>query len=454
MVNIAFALFNIFRFYFLHIYQVSVYALWHFIFSEKIVLEQIFVPICISLIYGISGYYNRPYGKSRVSELATTLKSTAFITLALYFGLLINDSTGLRIRDYELIVVVFVLLFCFTYLGRWIITSLTIMHLRARRWKYITLVIGNSKESRELCDKLKKSGSAWTYDVIGYISLNGEPGIEDNATVWDWEEVEKVCSENNVDQIIIAPGKLRDKRLMTILERLFPLRIPVKISPDTISYITGDLHLDDILGMSFIDLTLPRISEFEKNVKRLTDITVSLLTMIILAPILAVIALTVKLTSRGPVIYSQQRMGKDHIPFKIYKFRSMRTDAESGGPMLSSDNDPRVTPWGRFMRKYRIDELPQFWNVLRGDMSLVGPRPEREYFIEQILKKAPYYALIFQVRPGVTSWGMVKYGYASDVEQMVARSRYDLLYINNMSLGTDLKIIIHTIRTVLLGKGV
>lgn len=174
--------------------------------------------------------------------------------------------------------------------------------------------------------------------------------------------------------------------------------------------------------------------------------------MTLLSPLLAAVAVSVKCSSKGPILYRQQRMGKGHKPFNILKFRSMREDAEDDGPRLSSKDDERITNFGKFMRKYRIDELPQFWNVLKGDMSLVGPRPEREFYIEQIVKRAPYYGLIFQVRPGVTSWGMVKYGYASSVSQMVERSRYDLLYINNMSLSTDIKIMIYTVKTVLKGQ--
>ena len=188
--------------------------------------------------------------------------------------------------------------------------------------------------------------------------------------------------------------------------------------------------------------------------KRTFDVVASAIALILLSPVLIVTALCVRFSSSGPVIYSQERIGKGHIPFLIYKFRSMRQDAEKDGPRLSSDNDSRITPVGRVMRKYRIDELPQFWNVIKGDMSLVGPRPEREYFIEQIVKRAPYYGLIFQVRPGITSWGMVKYGYASSVKEMVSRSRYDLVYINNMSISTDLKIMIYTIRTIVKGAGV
>ena len=227
----------------------------------------------------------------------------------------------------------------------------------------------------------------------------------------------------------------------------------MKVAPDTLSYVTNAIQLEDILGVPLVDLTRPRMGECQKNIKRTFDVFASSLCLLILSPLMAWLSLMVKLGSKGPVIYSQTRIGKNQKPFNLYKFRSMRTDAEACGPSLSSRHDPRVTKFGRFMRKYRLDELPQFWNVVRGDMSLVGPRPEREHYILQIMEKAPYYGLIFQVRPGITSWGMVKYGYASNVQQMVERSRFDLIYLNNMSIQTDIKIMIYTIRTIFGGKG-
>jgi lipopolysaccharide/colanic/teichoic acid biosynthesis glycosyltransferase len=160
-----------------------------------------------------------------------------------------------------------------------------------------------------------------------------------------------------------------------------------------------------------------------------------------------------KMTSKGPVFYKQQRIGINEQPFNIYKFRSMYVDAEKFGPQLSKDNDPRITKWGRIMRKTRLDELPQFWNVLRGDMSIVGPRPEREHFIQQIIAKAPGYKLLLSIKPGITSIGQVNYGYAENVDQMCQRMLFDLRYLNEVNILTDINIILQTVKVMVQGKG-
>ncbi|MBD5206507.1 MAG: sugar transferase [Bacteroidales bacterium] len=452
MTSLAFLIFNCFRYYMLEI-ESSYINLSSFIFSNKLLIEQATVPIGLLALFWLSGYYNHPFRKSRLVEFTTTLSSTLTATLLIFFSLLINDTTGVKLKDYELLLVLFFLLALFTYIGRRIITRRTLRHLRKRSWIYSTLIIGNSTKSRKIYNKLQNSGSVWAYNVVGFVRLDGEKNIEDDCRVWEWDEIEDVIASQNIDQIVLAPENIRDSELMGILKRLFPLNCPVKIAPDTLSYITGSIRLDDIHGIPFIDLTSPRISEFQKNAKRSIDVCFSLIAGILLSPILIIIALAVKFTSPGPVIFKQERIGHGRRPFNIYKFRSMHQNAEKNGPQLSHENDNRTTALGKIMRKYRIDELPQLWNIIKGDMSLVGPRPERAYFIDKIVKRAPYYGLIFQVRPGLTSWGMVKHGYASNVDEMVARARYDLLYLNNMSLITDFKIMIHTVNTILNGSG-
>jgi lipopolysaccharide/colanic/teichoic acid biosynthesis glycosyltransferase len=189
-------------------------------------------------------------------------------------------------------------------------------------------------------------------------------------------------------------------------------------------------------------------------VKQAGDIVISSIILIILSPILILLAILIKASGKGPVIYSQDRIGKDGKPFVIYKFRSMVYNSENGEPLLSKTSEERITRIGKFLRKYRIDEIPNFLNVLKGEMSLVGPRPERQYFIDQIIKIAPEYKKLHKVKPGITSWGQVRYGYASNVDEMIERLEYDLYYLKNRSFWFDLKIIIITVGIILKGKGI
>jgi exopolysaccharide biosynthesis polyprenyl glycosylphosphotransferase len=215
----------------------------------------------------------------------------------------------------------------------------------------------------------------------------------------------------------------------------------------------GHVKMQQIFGAILIEIYPAIMPAWQRTLKRVIDVGASLLALILLAPLLAYIAVRVKFSSPGPILYSQERIGHKGEPFTIYKFRSMYVDAESAGPALSSDHDPRVTRWGAFMRKMRLDELPQFYNVLIGEMSLVGPRPERKFYIDQIMKVAPHYKHLLKVKPGITSWGQVKYGYAENIDQMVERLKFDILYIENMSLLVDFKILIYTVLTILEARG-
>ena len=188
-------------------------------------------------------------------------------------------------------------------------------------------------------------------------------------------------------------------------------------------------------------------------IKRALDVLLSLFALVVLSPLYVVLYFIVGCTSEGPAIYRQERIGLHGRPFQILKFRTMKLHSEGEKPLLSGDNDPRITPVGAMLRKYRLDELPQMWNVLKGDMSIVGPRPERRYFINQIEQQAPYYCLLYKFRPGLTSWGPIKVGYTDTMEKMVRRLNYDIVYMENMSLLLDLKILFYTIGVILDGKG-
>ena len=263
-----------------------------------------------------------------------------------------------------------------------------------------------------------------------------------------------MCEREGIWELIVVPTRDDTHQIMNAINRLFSLGLPINISPERFNTMQTPVRIADIYGEPLVNISRSSMSDSGKNIKRALDILVSAVALILLLPLYAIVAAIIKITSPGPVFYLQERIGLHNKPFNIIKFRSMVNNAEvDGQPQLSSDNDPRITPFGRFMRKYRIDELPQFWNVLKGEMSLVGPRPERKYYIDQITPRIPAYALLHQVHPGITSMGMVKFGYAKDVDEMVERVKYDLMYLNNMSLLNDIKILIYTIKIVFTGRG-
>ena len=251
-----------------------------------------------------------------------------------------------------------------------------------------------------------------------------------------------VINDEKIEEVIIAIESHERSKIQEIVVKVKSTNVQIRAVPDILDIISGNVKMSSIFGVPLIEMSHDTMPAWQINVKRLIDSVVSLMAIILLSPTYIVLAICVKFSSKGPIFYCQERLGRYAKPFKIIKFRTMYVDAEKDGPALSSDNDPRITPLGRFMRKVRFDELPQFVNVLKGDMSLVGPRPEREFYIEQIVQRAPHYYSVFKVRPGITSWGQVKYGYAENVDEMVDRLKYDIIYLENMSLYLDIKILI------------
>lgn len=449
--NLSFMLFDILRYLESSSGHYSIEGALTYLLDPKFCLEQILVPIFLLGLYWLTGFYNNPFGKSRFNELMNTAVVCVISTLLLHLALLTNDQMNDISQNILQIFIIFAIFFSLTVTGRLLVIQYQIRHFKNRDWKYTAVIVGSSAKARQLAERIKESKAVISYSIEGFFKIEGEENAIPEAK--DMSGLADFCRSRNVDQIILAPERSNEELILNLVYRLFPIGKPIKLTPDTLNYMTSSINLKDIYGFPLVDLTHSSMSEAEKNIKRTFDVIVSLLMLIVLSPLFILLAVRIKTESPGPVFYRQERIGLKEKPFQIIKFRTMQMDAEPDGPRLSSDDDPRVTASGRVMRKYRLDELPQFWNVVKGEMSIVGPRPERKYFISKIIERAPYYTLLYQTRPGITSWGMVKYGYASRIDEMVERSKFDLLYISNMSILVDLKIMLYTVLTIMEGKG-
>lgn len=428
-----------------------------FFLSGNVLMGQLLFPLAMMVAYYLSGYYNIVFRKSRLQELLTTASSAFVNSLGIFFVALLNDVVlNDRTINYEMILLLWLCLFAFTYTSRSIITTHTTRQIRQHRWTFRTLVVGAGAQAVAFVDRQQRKEVSSGNEVVGYVAIPGENNVKDiDKPVYELEDLERVTTELGVEEIVVLPSRVDQSDLLRVVDRLYPLNIPIKISPDKNNVLLTKARMSNFYGDPLVDVSLSSMSESGKNIKRVLDVIISALVLLLLSPLLLVIAIMIKRGSKGPVIYSQERVGYHNKLFTIYKFRSMVDDAEAAGqPQLSSQTDPRITPIGRFLRKYRLDELPQFYNVLRGDMSLVGPRPERRYYVEQIVKRRPAYSLVHRVRPGITSMGQVKFGYAENIDEMIDRLDYDLLYLDNMSLLTDLKIMVYTLKIVITGKGV
>ena len=448
--SVAWLLFNILRYEVFAIDE-GADSLLDYLQYPGVLGGQVVIPLFWLVLYYFSGYYNKPFGKSRLTELFSTFITVLIGTVFVFFALLLDDIPRSIDIYYKLFFGMFGLQFFITYIPRLLITQSGMRKIKNREWAMKVLIIGAGGKAVRIAHDLYRLG----YDICGFVSEDERTPVkaDRNQVLGTVEDIPVLMEKENVDEIVLAVESKNNKALLGILYSLYRYKRPIKVLADRFNMLSK-IQLRTIRGIPLVDVTDNNFSPAEQNIKLFLDKVCSVVALLLLSPLFAYIAWRVKKDSPGPVFSRQERIGYLGQPFWMYKFRTMYVNAEENGPSLSSEDDLRVTPFGRIMRKYRLDELPQFWNVLKGDMSLVGPRPERKYFIDEIVKTAPYYYLLHNVRPGITSLGMVKYGYAASVDKMVERMEYDILYYENMSLTLDLTILIYTVKTVITGKGV
>ncbi|MEZ5104390.1 MAG: sugar transferase [Draconibacterium sp.] len=425
-------------------------------FTTQFFLGLIFIPIFWITIYYITGFYKNIYRRSRLIELGQTFIVSLSGVVVIFFTLILDDFIQSYKNYYQLFFTLFLLHFGLTYFFRLIITTQTIHKIHKRKIGFNTLIIGSNENAlkiyKEMNQQIRPAGNLF----VGFV------GLEDNDDTLLGEYIPKlgqvsditsIFEKEEIEEVIIAIETVEHKRLSEILTIVENRQVTIWGIPDLYDFLSGMVKTNTIYGSPLIKISNGLMPGWQENTKRLIDVLFSLIASVIFLPVFVVLAIIIKSTSKGPIFYKQERVGRFGKPFYIYKLRSMVADAENGTPALSSETDNRVTKIGRFMRKTHLDEIPQFYNVFIGDMSLVGPRPERKYYIEQIIRYAPHYTHLHKLRPGITSWGQVKYGYASNIEEMLERLPYDMMYLKNISLYIDFKILIYTLMVSFKGNG-
>ena len=440
---------------------------WLFYYARKTNIEQMpyitsdslywgiaIVPIIWLLLYYLQGTYHDIKRLYRFKLVNLTFIGTVIGSIALFFLLLLDDEISGYQVYYKSIILLFGIHFLVTLIPRLIFVTVLVKRIQSGRNGFSTVLIGGSDKAVEIYKEINQLPKN-IYRFIGFININGVDRQLENDLPYlgHIDDLERILQENNVEEAIIALESTEHDKLKSIVSRLEGGDLSIKILPDMYDILSGSVKMTNIFGALLIQLNVETMPVWQQTLKRLMDVLVSIVAIILLLPLYLAMAIAVKVSSPGPIFFLQERIGRNGKAFNIVKFRTMFVDAEKLGPQLSSANDPRITPIGKYMRKLRLDEFPQFYNVLIGDMSLVGPRPERQFYIDQIIQIEPQYLHLTKVRPGITSWGQVKYGYAENVDQMLQRMKFVLLYLKNRTLALDMKIMLYTILIIVKAKG-
>lgn len=427
-----------------------------------LIMPEVYLPMLVIyfywlIIFTFFGMYRTWFASSRFDEISTLFKTTFVGIFILFFLIFISDfMEGVESSNRILIFIYWLLLFVFVSIGRLFIRSFQRGLLIKGIGRKCAVIVGYNSKAHEVHDQIIQH-PALGLDVEAYIAVNPEnvgKSYKNIRVKGSLEELLDIVYKTHSSEVIIALEREDHDLLVDIISRLENKGIGLKIVPDLYEILSGQARTSQLYGIPLIDIMPELMPEWEKKLKRISDVIISLFILTLTLPLNILVSIAIKLEGKGPVLFKQERIGMNNKKFKIYKFRSMYQDAEKNtGPVWSTKNDPRVTRIGKMIRQLRIDEIPQFINVLKGEMSLVGPRPEREYFVEMLSQQLPYYKRRLKVRPGITGWAQVKHKYDESIEDVKVKLRYDLFYIENMSLRMDIKILARTILVVLFGKG-
>jgi exopolysaccharide biosynthesis polyprenyl glycosylphosphotransferase len=409
------------------------------------------------LVFIFFGLYRSWHAASRTDEFATIFKTISIGCLLLFFIVFIDD-TNVEIRGgaRTLMLAYWGIMLVTVGAGRIVYRSTRKRLLLQGIGLRNAVIVGWNPKGKTLHDLLVQH-PALGYRVVGFVKVDKRKSTSTHhgvGVIGNLDSLANIIDQYAVKDVMISLETSDHDKLLDIISRVNGKEVSLKIQPDMYDIISGQARTNQLYGVPLIEI-MPRIMQpWEESAKRVVDITVSLLVLIVSAPLWMVIGIAIKLDSPGPIVYSQERVGKNEKLFKMHKFRSMRADAETAsGPVWAPKNDTRVTTIGKFLRKTRLDEIPQFVNVLDGEMSLVGPRPERPFFVEKLAKEIPLYKRRLTVRPGITGWAQIKQGYDTSIDDVRSKVRYDLFYIENMSFRMDIKILLTTLYVMVAGKG-
>lgn len=408
------------------------------------------------LLYFFTGAYKDIFRKSRLNEFIKSFVICLIGVTILFFVALLDDSISDYRQYYQTFGSLFALHFLITSFFRFLLTNHTTKLIHNRKLGFNTIILGSDQRAMEIYNDIKNEKKSSGNKIIGFLNIFEKENYNLSTLtkhLGDYHNIIEVIQQNKVEEIIIAIEKKEHYKIEEILNILDQTNIIIKVIPDMHDILLGRVKMNSILGTPLTEIKNDFQPEWEKRFKLFSDYLAALFCILLFSPIFIICGFIIKITSKGPIIFKQERLGINGQPFFIFKFRSMYINSENDGPQLSSDGDQRITKFGKFMRKVRLDEIPQFFNILKGDMSFVGPRPERAFYADKLFEAAPHYKRIYKVKPGITSWGMVKFGYAQNLEEMLRRLKFDILYIENRSLLIDLKIMIHTIVIILERKG-